>query len=69
MPQHMIISDQPPGSTPRGAVGCRVGFARTAEQADTMVRQLRGMGCRDVQCVEIGAGEHRNGADDGVRRE
>ena len=64
MPQHIITSDQPPGSTPpgtrpRGTVGCRVGFARTAEQADAMARQLREMGCGDVQSTEIGADERQ----------
>lgn len=71
MPHYAIMSDQPPGSTPRGtmprgAVRCRIGFARTAEQADAMVRQLRELGCRGVQRVEIGMDEPRTSA--GVHR-
>lgn len=61
MPQQMITSDRPPGSTPHGTIGCRTGFARTAEQASAMARQLRETGCGDVQSTEIGADERQDG--------
>lgn len=59
----MITSDRTKETASGRTVGCRIGFCTTPAEADAMARQLREVGCPDVQVTDFGANEHQGGKD------